>query len=190
MFFHGHCPEEILHLPQPSSNELIVTVLFKGFWWRYLDWQPSYYLGRVLPEIAASLGFSWAVNIFIKSIIFSKKFDMRILASWGVAKGGALLGACEDSPSANSVRDHLEMVLVSPGLHPILWAPVPTLPRVLVPGSRQGHSFRGLYFLYFFVGVSCGLATLDSPPAILIKSNKSPFAALILRIATLPLILH
>ena len=45
MFLHGHCPKEIFHLPQPSSNVLVVTIPLKGFWWWYLDWQPFYYLG-------------------------------------------------------------------------------------------------------------------------------------------------
>ena len=57
-------------------------------------------LALVESEASASLGFSWAVNISIKFVIFSKKLDMRTLASWGATTGGALLGASEDSPSA------------------------------------------------------------------------------------------
>ena len=54
--------------------------------------------------------------------------------------GGALLGACEDSSSRNSTPDHPKMVLVNPRLHPVLWAPVPTLPRVPVPEPRIGQN--------------------------------------------------
>ena len=43
-------------------------------------------------------------------------------------------------PPQNSAPDHLEMVLVSLGLHPILWALVPALPRVLVPRPRLGQN--------------------------------------------------
>ena len=38
--------------------------------------------------------------------------------------------------------------------------------------NRPELAFGGLRFLDFFVSVSCGLATLDSPQAIVIKSNK------------------
>ena len=78
MFFHHHGLEEILYLSQPSRNAFVVTIPFKGFWWRYLDWQPFYNLALIEPEAKASLGFSWAINIPIKSVIFSKKFDMTL----------------------------------------------------------------------------------------------------------------
>ena len=65
---------------------------------------------------------------------------MRTLASWAVAIGGASLGACEDSPSAEFGAGSLEMVLVNPGLDPVLRAPVPLLPRVPVPGPQPGQN--------------------------------------------------
>ena len=70
---------------------------------------------------------------------------MRTLASRGATTGEAALGAYEDSPSAEFGAGSPEMVLVNPGLHPVLRALIPTLPRVPVPGPRLGqNSLLGL----------------------------------------------
>ena len=51
----------------------------------------------------------------------------------------------------NSASDHLEMVLVNPGLHPVLRALVPLLLRVPMPGPRLGqNSLLGLALPRFF----------------------------------------
>ena len=58
-------------------------------------------------------------------------------------------------PLRNSAPDHLKMVLVNPGLHPVLRAPVPLLPRVPVPGPRPGqNSFSGACASSIFLPMS------------------------------------
>ena len=54
---------------------------------------------------------------------------MRTLAFWAAATGGALLGALRIHPLRNLAMDHVEMVMVNPGFHPILRALVPPLPE-------------------------------------------------------------
>ena len=43
-------------------------------------------------------------------------------------------------PPRNLAPDHLEMVLVNPRLHLVLWALVPIFSRVLVPGPQPGQN--------------------------------------------------
>ena len=100
MFFHGHCSKEIIHLPQPSRNALVVVVPSKAFGGDILIDNLFTTLTPIEPQAAASLGFRWIVNIPTKSAICFNKPNIRTLASWGAATGKTALGACEDSPSA------------------------------------------------------------------------------------------
>ena len=65
---------------------------------------------------------------------------MRTLASGASPRAELHLALVRIHPLWNLAPNHLEMVLVNPGLHPVPRAPVPTLPRVMVPGPRTGQN--------------------------------------------------